>query len=245
MRVRTLIAAPILFVTLHSAAQQPARSSSQSVASKAIWQLTDDERIAERLDPQKIRERAASHTAALNRLHNPDTSTLSTRIPETTPTKFIIDGAEHPELFLPFELFGQLLRGVDATLKPVDREVSRSILDGKIKAFGYDPATFWNALEASARPYFEVRSGAKVGTAANATQHATVESIPSPSQSIDSHVSLCRARLTALNAARHHFGREQFDKFLYAVVAPTLTVASDAPGPAEGTGLRYLSGGCQ
>jgi hypothetical protein len=245
MRIRILIGVPLVFVTLHTAAQQLAPSSNQSV-SKEIWQLTDDERIAERLNPQKMRERAASHAAALSRLHNHGTSSImNTGTADEASTQLIIDGAEHPELFLPFELFGQLLRGVDPTLKPIDRQVSRAILDEKIKAFGYNPETFWNAVNVSARSYFEVRGGAKLSPAANPREHPQVESIPSPPGLTNSHVSLCRARLTALNAARDHFGRDSFDRFLYTVVAPTLTVGSDTPGPAEGAGLRYLSGGCQ
>jgi hypothetical protein len=247
MRVRILIGVPFLLVTLHSAAQKPAPASHQPLASKEIWQLTDDERIAERLDPQKMRERVASHRAALNRLHNPGTSSsMSTGTAEGVPTKLIIDGGEHPELFLPFELFGQLLRGVDPTLSPIDHQVSRAILDEKIKAFGYDPETFWNGVEVSAHHYFEVRvGGAELRAASNSPKHPQLESIPSPPASPDSRVSLCRARWAALNSARDHFGQDKFDRFLYTVIAPTLTVASDTPGPAEGVGLRYLSGGCQ
>jgi len=247
MRVRLLIGVSFLFVTLHSAAQKPVASPPQPLTSKEIWQLTDDERIAERLDPQKMRERAASHAVALSRLHNPGTSSsMSTGTAEGVPTKLIIDGAEHPELFLPFELFGQLLRGVDPTLNPIDRQVSRAILDEKIKGFGYDPETFWNGVEVSAHRYFEVRvGGAEPRAASNSPKHPQLESMPSPPEPVDSRVSLCRARWTALNSARDHFGQDKFDRFLYTVIAPTMTVASDTPGPAEGVGLRYLSGGCQ
>ena len=144
---------------------------------------------------------------------------------------FRIDGAENPDLFLPFELFGQLLRGVDWNVPAIDRDVERAILAPKIKSFGYEPGTFWAALGTVSKRYFEVRDG----TQPSASSHAK----PKAAQ----HIALCRERQTALAAARSYFGHEKFDRFLYQVVAPTLSSSSRAPDEAQG--LRYMAGGCR
>ena len=206
------------------------------VVSKEAWQWTDDERIAARLDPVKIRERAAAHAArSFKRL-----GVLSSlAVGSGEQVSFRIDGAENPELFLPFELFGQLLRGVDWNAPSIDRDVERAILAPKIKSFGYEPDRFWTALGSVAKRYFEVRDG----TQASASNHARAEATQSPSGPIDAHIVLCRERQTALTAARAYFGREKFDRFLYEVVAPTLSSSSRAPDGAQG--LRYMAGGCQ
>jgi hypothetical protein len=248
MRISISLGASLLFVAAFSSAQDVSRNASQAVGSREIWQLTDDERIDARLDPQKMRERAASHTAALSRLHDSGSSTsMSTRTDDGSAVKLIIDGAENPELFLPFELFAHLLRGVDTRLTPEDRNVARAILEAKIRAFGFDPDAFWNAVDVGSRRYFSVRDSRTVAPFANQspTTGPQAEAIQPPSAAIDHQRAVCRERIIALNATRNHFGSETFNRFLYTVVAPTLTVASRIPGPDERSGLRFLSGGCQ
>jgi hypothetical protein len=206
------------------------------VASKEAWQWTDDERITARLDPVQIRERAAAHAA---RSFNRPGVSSSLAVGSGEPVSFRIDGAENPELFLPFELFGDLLRGVDGKLPAIDRDVERAILAPRIRSFGYEPDTFWSDFGTVAKRYFEVRDGTQRST----VNHAKPEAAQSPSGPNDAYIALCRERLSVLAAARSHFGREKFDRFLYQVVAPTLSSSSRFPDEAQG--LRYMAGGCQ
>src|SRR3954469_4261991 len=229
MRIRSILGSALFFVAALALAQKATQI-------KEPWQLTDDERIAARLDPEKIRQRAASHAATLSRLHPEVVSSMNVGAGDGQAPGLIIDGAKNPELFLPFELFGHLLRGVDMKLAATDRQIARAILEPKIKAFGFQPDVFWAALGASTNRYFAARDNAPV-------KHSATAANSPPSGSNGATIGLCGARLTALNSAREHFGRDTFDRFLYTVVAPTLTVTSRAPGPDEASGLRYLSGG--
>ena len=218
-----------------SSTQDPVPHTDQLVVSKEAWLWTDDERIAARLDPVKIRERAATHAArSFKRLG----VSASLAVGSGEQVSFRIDGAENPELFLPFELFGQLLRGVDWNAPAIDRDVERAILAPKIKSFGYEPGTFWAALGTVSKRYFEVRDG----TQPSASNHAKPDAAQSPGPN-DAHITLCRERFTALAAARSYFGPEKFDRFLYQVVAPTLSSSSRFPDDVQG--LRYMAGGCQ
>ncbi len=218
-----------------SSTQDLVPHTDQLVVSKEAWLWTDDERIAARLDPVKIRERAAAHAArSFKRL-----GVSASLAGSGEHVSFRIDGAENPELFLPFELLGQLLRGVDRNAPAIDRDVERAILAPKIKSFGYEPGTFWAALGTVSKRYFEVRDG----TQPSASNHAKPEAAQSPSGPNDAQITLCRERFTALAAARSYFGPEKFDRFLYQVVAPTLSSSSRFPDEVQG--LRYMSGGCQ
>jgi hypothetical protein len=241
VNIRNILGSALLLFPVITSTQDLGPHATQSVRSREAWQLTDDERITARLDPEKIRQRMAAHASAMNRLHGSGASS-GMSMSSGQPLMFRIDGAENPELFLPFELFANLLRGVDMKLTPNDRQMARAMLEPKIKTFGFEPEAFWTALGSSTTGYFKARDG---GGLTAASKRARTEATPSPSGPNDGHIALCRGRLMALSSARDHFGRETFDRFLYTVVAPTLTVTSSPPGPDEGSGLRYLAGGCQ
>ncbi len=241
MKIRVILAALLFLPAVASFAQETSPPAAQAAPPKEPWQMTDDERIAARLDPEKIRQRSEAHSVRLPRHHSEGPSGMAVGA-TSQPIPFVIDGAANPELFFRFELFAYLLRGVDPKLTGTDREVARALLMTKIKAFGYEPETFWNELSASVPRYFEVRDGV---SSRSPSKHARIEAIAPPSGPDDVHTALCRERLTALSSARNHFGSETFDRFLYSVVAPTITVTSNPPGPEEGAGLRFLEGGCQ
>jgi hypothetical protein len=188
------------------------------------WQWADEERIAARLDPAYI----AKHS-------KPGPS-------EAAKVTFSIDGRENPHLFLPFELFNSLMDGLSADAG--FRDTRRAMLHDRIKDFGYDPNAFWAELETSVASHLKsLRRNAalreRMRTASRAERDAIARDLES------SNIPVCRSRAESLAAARAHFGRETFDRFLYSVVAPQLSVSSPMPGAEEGRGLAYIQGGCR
>jgi hypothetical protein len=238
MRLLSFLGMALSLVAVVSNAQDLAPSADQSVRPKEAWELTDDERITARLDPERINQRALDHAARVARQRSGSSSILALGSGPTS--NFRIDGAENPELFLPFELFNDLLRGVDRNLSSTDREVARAILAPKIKSFGFEPEAFWSAFASTTARYFDFRDGKQ---RLSESKRSLSEAKRFPSEPNDVYIGLCRERLIALNAARDRFGRATFDRFLYQVVAPTLSFSSLAPDEAQG--LRYMAAGCQ
>ena len=187
---------------------------------KEAWEWSEDERIAARLDPDAIKQRATAHLAHAEGQSEHDAG-----------DRFVIDGKENPELFLPFELFTSLVSAVDPSLTERDRGIHRALFEPGLVKMGYDPAKVWKDLQASAAMYFAARELAR--------KSDTTE------DSSAAQVRICRARYDSIKFARDRFGGNAFDRLLYTVVAPTLTTVGAVPGAGEGNGLRYLSAGCQ
>jgi hypothetical protein len=131
-----------------------------------------------------------------------------------------IDGRTSPELFMPIELFNALLQGLadDEQL----RGVNRQILAPGIRAFGFEEEAFWAKLDQETSAYRDqvrARSRAEWGKTRSevSQQHA-------PTQT---DLKLCQTRAATLESLRNLFRTEGFDRFLYAVVAPTITITTE------------------
>lgn len=112
----------------HAALGQP-----QKASSKRPSEWTVEERLAVRLDHQKIVQRDPS---GKQNQHN-----------------YAIDGSRNPELLLPHELFQSLLTGF--VPDPVRRERQRSALRPRLIAEGLDETWFWTTLRAAAGSYID------------------------------------------------------------------------------------------
>lgn len=124
----------------------------------------------------------------------------------------VILGDRHPELLLPWELMNSLAGGA---YHPARRDKYRKRWARGSEYLGED---FWTRLQAVAGPFFD--AGNKLEELQLATDRASGTERPA----LDAEWSLvngsiCRLRSEALRAARTTFGREQFDRFLYEVVA--------------------------
>jgi hypothetical protein len=142
--------------------------------------------------------------------------------------RYVIDGRRNPELFLPHELFDALLSGLSAD--ETERANQRAFFAGAIRRFGYDDAVFWTSLESVAADYLPTKNMSCAGSR--------------------SEVSLCVrrrcvSRYHALETARSVFGSENFDRFLYTVIAPTMQLASASLDKNLGVSLRNAEFGCQ
>jgi hypothetical protein len=187
------------------------------------WLMTDDERIE---------RRAAMSTP-------PGGGARAQSVGEERFSERL-DGLQHPELFLPFELYDYLLNGLGTN--PRLRSNAHTLYDPKLKALGYDVEGFWQQLATVAKPYLAAREGKHGSFAPADFTTATGKRLAAPVRR-----DLCTARFASLQASRRAIGGTQFDRLLYVVVAPTIS---------ENTGgtwsladhveqLRYMAGGCQ
>jgi hypothetical protein len=189
---------------------------------RPAWEWTLEERLTERFDPRKIKERDEAYIEA-NAATHPELRSEQGNPPQNR-VRYGIDGARNPELFLPHELFDYLAKGVgsEAWL----RSQVRQHFAGHLRSVGFDPDEFWPALESVATPYLpwvERRGSLTVGE----------------------RNDKCHARYAALEAARDRFGRAEFDRMLYTVVAPAMQFSAATNLPDPGVDLRREAMGCQ
>lgn len=121
-----------------------------------------------------------------------------------------IDGQRHPHLFLPHELFTGLATAFTSDMSL--RAKQQAYYGAGVEAFGWNREEFWTALEEVSQTFVRLR-------------YFTAPNTPV------SDAALCRARYEALHAARERFGRAEFDRFLYTVVAPSQRQSTAADNP--------------
>jgi len=195
------------------------------------WTLTLEERIALRTNPELARQRTAirSQTA--------DGASVNSGLKSIVDD---FDGKTHPELFLPHELFRELI-GLAFLSPPRFSQVIREDLMPQVRQHGL-PSDFWqrlqslsagNAADMRAVDDLNERIRQQGGRARERAQQAL------PFKNADA----CRSRAEALAAARNEFGRDAFDSFLYDVIAANMHhVADRLPEPEL---LRQAERGCR
>lgn len=203
-------------------------------APKPPWQWTLDERFAARHDP----------AAATERLRVAQTSSLA----KTAPTANLpisdqvdfISGKDHPELFLPWELFDNLMTMAYAD-DPEVRSVFREAKSPSLASSGL-PADFWNRLEAISVAYLSDGRQLRDLHKRSVSDAAVKRRIAIQRDGLEN--LKCRDRAAAIAAARHNFG-EKFDQFLYAGVAPSMFISIGRLGQVSQAREREIEGGCQ
>lgn len=183
---------------------------------KPAWEWTLEERIAERTDPAKIRERVA---AAGQRALEYDQQEGTKRV-RSVPADHI-DGDRDPALFLDFEVFDRLMRVGFAR----DVRVRDSYREGyapHLRRLEL-PDDFWERLDAATADYRGL--------------------VPEPGQPYGDPLQICAARIDALARTRQVFGSVRFDRFLYEGLVPEMSMTTTTAIPAYS--LRYLAGGCR
>lgn len=168
------------------------------------WTLTNRERA----DLRKTIER-----------HEPVRAESTT---EPARAAFVIDGREHPELFMPSELIASLLNTQDD-----DQQVTVRLRGAYIpwlSQFRWPAPAFWHDLDSAATRYWQLLNAANT-----------------PIRSPDTSRAICRERALVLSTMRRKYPR--FDEFLYVAVAPPLTLASDSDRPTDW--LLWIEDGCK
>ncbi len=199
----------------------PPPSAAHSGRLASAWTL--DERLANRCDPVKAAERVRGAARA--------NTQVTTQSFGTTTHADIISGRLHPELFLPHELFKEVV--ADAVFRPG----FSSFYQPMAEAAGL-PADFWTRLQSLSTAYIrdlrEQRNrSADKSVAGRALAFATSATLERQT---------CHDRALALRAARAAFG-PALDHFMYEYVAPGTTAFFDEI--SDERTLRSLEGGCQ
>ncbi len=212
----------VLSIFLAAAVTGQTFDSSQ-LAHKEAWKWTNDERLSSRFDPTAIAQRKAARRA------DPiqgTTTAASIQSTGSTSLEYFIDGRRDPALFMPHELFENLLIvvGSDASV----RARGRRVLDPGLISLGFnDPSSFWADLERDSKQFLVLK--------AQFVAH-------------NAHFSdkeLCAARAAALARVRKRVGSARFDQLLYVLIAPGLQYSQATSFPDPAARLRHEAEGCK
>jgi len=203
------------------------------------WNWTVSERLAKRFEVEDMRRRAAEYHREIA-AGNAGMQAQST----SSSDVFVIDGKKDPELFLPYELLTALLNGLSSDARARDsaqRSYRKSIED-----FGWKPSELWSRLEAILDGYPDlVDRESALQTALRSPQTPSVHDRLTTEQKT-LRQGICARRAALLKSARAIFGETEFDRFLYTVIAPTLTAFSKVPASEdEAKKLQHAEEGCR
>jgi hypothetical protein len=208
------------------------------VQSKAPWLWTDEERLAARFD-------AAAQTARVEafmttRGEAPAAGRVkSTAVfqPSNRPADIIL-GRDHPELLMPFEIFGIFVRAAYGREDDVAQSVRRDAQE-KATALGL-PTDFLATLERESIELIRVeRDYGDADSAYSRRKPTTVGETAARQKSFEARA--CPLRTQAIKQLRSIYG-VRFYQFLYSAIAPGVFRQLDAP-QTEGE-LRTRAEGC-
>lgn len=225
----SVVVVGILASSVSLAAAKP--TDTRTRETKQAWEWTLEERIAHRTNVELARERVVAAKR---------TQTSSADNLERRRTVDAFDGKTHPELFLPHEVFEQLI-SMAFWRDPRSGQLIRDDLLPEIKRHGL-PEDFWERLEAVSAVYNgdfwalkDIGAGVREQSGRRRRQAEEAMALK--------QADICRSGAEAFAAARIGFGRERFDRFLYEVIAVKMFyVAGRLPNPDA---LRKNEGGCR
>jgi hypothetical protein len=202
-----------------------AAAQSAPEAERHPWEWTLEERLNDRLDPAKIRERnEAANPGQVQAASVPKTyDEAIAGIKKGRQFEYSIDGSRNPELFLSFELFDSILTGLSPDASR--RAKQRQYYERRLRSLGYEDEVFWTSLASVSGNYLAVKEGACYTRACGDAR--------------------CAARYDALEAARQLFGREEFNRMLYVIVAPYSQQATATLDPNYRAALLRQETGCR
>jgi hypothetical protein len=193
--------------------------------SKPIWEWTDEERIQLRL-ADGVRQDQEAERQGISKAGR----------------RYVIDGATHPELFMPDELFSGLI----GSLRLKDPEERRRSLERRSKGLqqaGFEVPAFWDELEPIVAPYFAALDGIEAARRDSAGGSSAGRSEREEALKAK-EIEACRARFEALQRARVHFG-PALNRFLYSEVAPHLSTGQKESFAEEAPWTRFVTAGCR
>lgn len=203
---------------------------------KQAWELTLEERIALRTDPVAAKARVNARPRARIGV---DSGAKGDQ--DGNPPADQFDGKHHPELFLPHQVFDQLVKLAFESDAGMSLNARRE-LTPDVRNHGLPP-DFWLRLEALSAG-FRADYRAIRALIVNPTDRQTAKERNRTEQALGvKYQDACRSRVEALEAARAEFGRERFDRFMYEVMAYRMFHAADTlPTPEL---LRQAATGCR
>jgi hypothetical protein len=213
----------VVLVLLGSSLVPPSATAATVHLHKPAWQWTLDERLAARFDPAAQAARQAAHRDIIVNLHLDGPAD-------------VVDGKETSELYLPTELFNQLLNVAFFDLEFLGPE-RRHGIEARAAALGFK-SDLWPRLESAVSPYLKLRRTPYTlfgGQAALGGKGL----LGQPSREL----SLCHLQSEALAAAKAEFGERAFLRLLYEAVAPT-TRLSYTINSISRAQARFIEEGC-
>lgn len=226
----------VLLISALSILGQPAldpdRDQRDVKAVKQAWEWDDGDRIAARMDSSAAAQRLQRHDKQQRRNGVSANSSASTDYPAKAID--IIDGSHDAHLYLPFELFDQLVR-LGFADDPQTRSAYRESKDKQRQEAGLPP-DMWERLDSLVAPY---RSDRK------RERDIAFSSLSESDRRLESErlaLQVCRDRYVAMREANHQFG-PSFKRFLYTAVATSMSsTIVRAQNPKT---LAVVNGGCQ
>jgi hypothetical protein len=202
-------------------------------AGKPAWQWTEEERIALRTDAKLAEERVRNGARV-------EASSVRSATPQVRTMADAFDGKTHPELFLPHQVFDELINLAFLGSARTGQVVREGFMP-EIKRRGL-PADFWLRLQSVSAVYI-ADSSALDDFRADIRQQAGRGQQRAEVALAQKAADACRSRADALASARREFGRERFDRFLYEVIAVNMfSIADRLPDPES---LRQAERGCR
>lgn len=189
---------------------------------RRAWEWTVEERIALRTDPAAASERVNASRKGLR---------VGTNQANAQNVRDRFSGATHPELFLPTEVFDELMK-LAFLLKPRVNDAFRQEMAAIVAEYGL-PKDFWERLRNLSAIYIADANRA----------HEFPRRDEFDREFNRNYALLCRSRVDALAKARQEFGAERFDRFLYGAIARNMFNTSF--GPEDAGALRQMEAGCR
>jgi hypothetical protein len=196
--------------------------------------MTRDERLALRFDQSLAAARRAVGVAdGVVRRDDPD------------PYLMVVNGKRDPELFMAWELMDHVTPVFNLT-DNARRESIRATWTAR-DAAQHLGQNFWERLQVVLGPIIHAEAELRrVSLAKRAATGAASEPLEVEWTKINA--TLCPLRAKGLADARAAFGRQEFDRFLYEVVAPDAVVlsSSSSTSPQERASSDiWVEDGCQ
>lgn len=232
MQQRVLAALCLLFVCTTAVAEPP-QGTVREQPKKPAWQWTLDERLAVRFDPRAGEARIAQEKARARAF--PESGLPEDELYNVPSSRFSVDGARNPELFLPHELFDHVIH----TCFPPDgrdQNLSRRMIERRAAAIGLG-SDLWHRLRKSVAPLVEHDLG----------RYQRFQEATRSGQAMEQGevgVRRCHLRAAAMESSRKELGEELFLRLLYEAVAPNVSFGYTSEENLQAL-LRYQEGGCR
>lgn len=244
MKRPSLLAGLVCLVSLSGVAQTPPEAPEKP---KPAWQWTDEERLAARFAPGSAAERLAAMTAPSARRYP------ESRGPEPR-FRDVVDGRRDPQLFMPLEVFGHLVRLVARPGQPPPSPGEQRFIDELLAQApsNHLPPDFRAILERETVPYLDIYVR-YLEEAAN----RRARPLPSDNQERDERLrtlfkstgrDACRALHLAMARVRSALGADgsrHLLEFLYKEVAPRMVILYESNAESHEVEVRDFIGGCQ
>lgn len=226
--MRSIVYVVALLCSASSLSAQGSAHDDPVAPEKPPWEWTAEERYRGLERWNLLRHQAAD----LNVGEAPDDRRLAP-----------LQGAEHPELFFPSQLFQNFIHST-FTLNEDSAAAWREIYAPEVSEYLGRPEDVWQRLETAAADMIWIhRQSQEVASGLQGADAAEQGRLQERIHAIQA--SSCLARIAALEAAREILGGQQVDRFLYTAVASRFSMGIGSGSLNSLEHRLWLEGGCR